>query len=133
MPIQGVAIAKPSWKRAAAAQRWTASRRFGGASRASTRCCATKAWLESVGGWSRLFAVQSSMEYPMKSVSLRSMFAVVALLASLPGYAMYKVVGPDGKVTYTDVPPSGGASRVVPMGQAAATQSAPEVSIPTEL
>jgi glutaredoxin len=69
----------------------------------------------------------------MKTVSLRSMFAVVALLAALPGYAMYKVVAPDGKVTYTDVPPSGGASRVVPMGPSAATQSAPEVSLPGDL
>jgi len=68
----------------------------------------------------------------MKTVSLRPMFAVIALLAALPAYAMYKVVGPDGKVTYTDVPPSGSGSRVVPMGQAT-TPNAPEVSLPGEL
>jgi glutaredoxin len=70
----------------------------------------------------------------MKSPSLRSMLALAALLAALPGHAMYKVVAPDGKVTYTDVPPSGSGSRIVPMGAAAAaTQSAPEVSLPGEL
>jgi glutaredoxin len=68
----------------------------------------------------------------MKIVSVRLMFAVAALLAALPGYAMYKIVGPDGKVTYTDVPPSGSSSRVVPMGQAT-TPSAGEISLPLEL
>jgi glutaredoxin len=70
----------------------------------------------------------------MKTVSLRSMFAIAALLAALPAVAMYKVVGPDGKVTYTDVPPSGAGSRVVPMGgTVAATPSAAEVALPGEL
>ena len=31
--------------------------------------------------------------------------SLVALAASLPAHALYKVVGPDGKVTYTDRPP----------------------------
>jgi glutaredoxin len=68
----------------------------------------------------------------MKIVSVRLIFAVAALLGALPGYAMYKVVGPDGKVTYTDVPPSGSGSRVVPMGQATAPAAA-EISLPLEL
>lgn len=33
-------------------------------------------------------------------------FAALALLAALPAVAQYKVVGPDGKVTYTDRPPT---------------------------
>jgi glutaredoxin len=32
--------------------------------------------------------------------------ACVALLATTPAWAVYKVVGPDGKVTYTDRPPN---------------------------
>jgi glutaredoxin len=31
---------------------------------------------------------------------------LASLLASLPAHALYKVVGPDGKVTYTDQPPT---------------------------
>ncbi len=44
-----------------------------------------------------------------------------ALLGSLcllgPASAMYKVVQPDGSVTYTDRPPSGGNARVTPLGR----------------
>ena len=69
----------------------------------------------------------------MKTVSLRSILALVAALVALPGYAMYKVVGPDGKITYTDVPPSGSGSRVVPMGSAATPAPTPEVSLPADL
>ena len=31
--------------------------------------------------------------------------ACAALLAAVPAHALYKVVAPDGKVTYTDTPP----------------------------
>ena len=38
----------------------------------------------------------------------------MALLAALPSQALYKVVGPDGKVTYTDTPPPpSSGSRVI--------------------
>ncbi len=37
-------------------------------------------------------------------------------LAALPAHAVYKVIGPDGKVTYTDTPPpAGGESKVKPL------------------
>ncbi|MBT9599236.1 MAG: glutaredoxin family protein [Vitreoscilla sp.] len=36
-------------------------------------------------------------------------------LACLPAQAVYKVVGPDGKVTYTDTPPQTGNAQVKPM------------------
>ena len=41
------------------------------------------------------------------------------LLASLagPAAAQYKVVAPDGRITYTDRPPSDGSLRVSPMGR----------------
>lgn len=34
------------------------------------------------------------------------MLGTLALMAATPAWALYKVVGPDGKVTYTDRPPS---------------------------
>ena len=40
-----------------------------------------------------------------------------ALLASLPAQALYKVVSPDGRVTYTDTPPAASAgTRVIQLG-----------------
>ena len=61
--------------------------------------------------------------------------AAVLLAAALPASAQYKVVGPDGKVTYTDRPPVTGtpaASRVTPMAPAAAPPAA-ATALPTEL
>ena len=40
---------------------------------------------------------------------LRAMLCAAACLAAGPSFALYKVVGPDGKVTYTDRPPSASA------------------------
>jgi glutaredoxin len=37
---------------------------------------------------------------------MRFVVPVAALLTALPSLALYKVVGPDGKVTYTDRPPA---------------------------
>lgn len=57
---------------------------------------------------------------------------LLALAVALPAAAQYKVVGPDGKVTYTDRPPTSDAgSRVAPMRGAAPT--APEPALPVEL
>ena len=43
----------------------------------------------------------------------------VALLSAPPAFALYKVVGPDGRVTYTDRPPAiAGGERVLPLGRA---------------
>jgi glutaredoxin len=39
------------------------------------------------------------------------------LFALAPASAMYKVVQPDGSVTYTDRPPLGGNARVTPLGR----------------
>ena len=41
--------------------------------------------------------------------------AVAALMVALPCQALFKVIGPDGKVTYTDRLPSGADGRVTPM------------------
>ena len=62
-----------------------------------------------------------------------SLFAVLALAAA-PALAQYKVVAPDGSITYTDRPPAEGNLRVTPMGrnnQAPAPGGDP--SLPLEL
>jgi glutaredoxin len=41
--------------------------------------------------------------------------ALTLTLAALPAHAVYKVVGPDGKVTYTDTPPQDGKAQVKPV------------------
>ncbi len=58
----------------------------------------------------------------------------IALLAAtaLPALALYKVVQPDGSVTYTDRPPAPGGGRVITLGRDAAPV-APEVVLPLEL
>jgi len=58
--------------------------------------------------------------------------AAAALLLALPCHALYKVIGPDGKVTYTDRPPATAAGdRVTPLN-AAGNAPAPD-SLPLEL
>jgi glutaredoxin len=58
---------------------------------------------------------------------------LVALLTlSTASQALYKVVGPDGKITYTDVQPSPGKTgKVTPIGSSTAPQNA--VNLPLEL
>jgi len=57
--------------------------------------------------------------------------ALAALLASAPSHALFKVVGPDGKVTYTDRPPPPEAGSAKPLN--ARNTAAPEVALPFEL
>jgi glutaredoxin len=64
--------------------------------------------------------------------SLGLLLACGAALVS----AQYKVVQPDGSVTYTDRAPSSGQARVTAMGRATAVTSAPapaEATLPPEL
>ncbi|HKX44909.1 MAG TPA: glutaredoxin family protein, partial [Burkholderiaceae bacterium] len=64
------------------------------------------------------------------TASLPVLLAVAALFATTPLHAQYKVVGPDGKVTYTDRPPaSGKVSELGARGAAAAESTA----LPLEL
>jgi glutaredoxin len=60
----------------------------------------------------------------------------VLLLAGLwvaaPSHAMYKVIGPDGKVTYTDRPPSASQGRVSPLSGQSAPASL-DVVLPLDL
>ncbi|MDB6002091.1 MAG: glutaredoxin-like protein [Rhizobacter sp.] len=73
----------------------------------------------------------------MKSASRQfapwlSLAAVAAvLLTALPAQALYKVIGPDGKVTYTDRPPVGIESKVLPLNSNGNVDG--NVVLPTEL
>jgi glutaredoxin len=60
--------------------------------------------------------------------------ALALALFALPGQAQFKVIGADGKVTYTDREPSASEGKVVPLGkQALVTQPAAETDLPFEL
>jgi glutaredoxin len=64
----------------------------------------------------------------------RLALAIALLLAALPGWAQYKVVGPDGRVTYTDRPPADASARVTTLGrEQGVTQPAPDAGLPIEL
>jgi glutaredoxin len=64
-----------------------------------------------------------------------------ALLLAPPAWAQYKVVGPDGSVTYTDRPPAASNLRITPIGRtagaaaaaAAAAAAGGDGSLPLEL
>jgi glutaredoxin len=58
--------------------------------------------------------------------------ATGAVLAT-PSHALYKVVGPDGKITYTDRAPSSSEGRISPLSGSVAPAAAPEVALPVEL
>jgi glutaredoxin len=58
------------------------------------------------------------------------------LLAAAAAQAQYKVVAPDGSVTYTDRPPAAANAKVTPIGRTAIAQAAaanPELALPAEL
>jgi len=57
-----------------------------------------------------------------------------ALLAAGPALAQYKVVGPDGKVTYTDRAPTSSEGKAVPLtSKGGAGAAAPQAPLPVEL
>jgi hypothetical protein len=58
---------------------------------------------------------------------------LVALLGAVPCHAQFKVVGTDGKVTYTDRQPSAGEGKVTSLGARTASASAGDVALPLEL
>ena len=68
----------------------------------------------------------------LSGLSLRAAVCAAACLAAGPSLALYKVVGPDGKVTYTDRAPSSNEGRVSPLNSRAAALEA-EPAMPAEL
>lgn len=71
---------------------------------------------------------------PVPNLLLRLPFLIACAAAMAgPVAAQYKVVGPDGRITYTDRPPTADpASRIVPMRAGAAAPDGP-VLLPLEL
>lgn len=53
----------------------------------------------------------------------RSLLAALLLAASAPAWAIYKIVGPDGQVTFSDMPPSNpGKDKVQPLSVSGQSQ-----------
>lgn len=78
---------------------------------------------------------------PAASVSMRgrwgfgALAAAATLLATMPAHALFKVVNPDGTVTYTDRPPQPVANtRVTNLARPGSpTVTEPDLSLPAEL
>lgn len=69
----------------------------------------------------------------MKS-PLRIGLALAGLLAAMPAFALYKVVGPDGRVSYTDRPPMEDGKKVEALPSAAGgSAGTPDAALPFEL
>lgn len=51
----------------------------------------------------------------MKTMNRWGLAACIAAFGFAPAWAQYKVVGPDGKVTYTDRPPPAAEGKTVPL------------------
>jgi glutaredoxin len=64
-----------------------------------------------------------------------ALLVTVLLVAALPVHAQYKVVGPDGKVTYTDRAPSTSDGKATPLSGRGSVTSAvvSDVPLPVEL
>ncbi len=58
--------------------------------------------------------------------------ALGALFTALPAHALYKVVGPDGKVTYTDRLPDAASGKVTPLS-ATGSAATENTALPPEL
>jgi glutaredoxin len=59
--------------------------------------------------------------------------ALVLLITALPAWALYKVVQPDGSVTYTDRPPAGTTARITSMARGSTAAAQVDVSLPPDL
>jgi glutaredoxin len=62
----------------------------------------------------------------------RAALALVLVLAATASIAQYKVIGTDGKVTYTDREPSASEGKVIPLGNRTVAQQA-EPELPFEV
>ena len=63
----------------------------------------------------------------------RAAIALALVLATAASQAQYKVIGADGKVTYTDREPSAAEGRIIPLGNRNVVQSAAEPELPFEV
>lgn len=65
-------------------------------------------------------------------MQLKPLLIVAMLALAGPAHALYKIVGPDGSVTYTDLPPPPGSGQVSTLSPPAAGNRSP-VQLPLEL
>jgi glutaredoxin len=66
--------------------------------------------------------------------ALRPLALAVALCATtLPAWALYKVVQPDGSVTYTDRPPATTTARITALGKGSTPTGQADVAFPLDL
>jgi glutaredoxin len=65
--------------------------------------------------------------------TLAASVAAATLLGAAPAHALYKVVGPDGKITYTDQPNIDTKNKVQPMGTAIGGGVANDAAMPYEV
>jgi glutaredoxin len=65
----------------------------------------------------------------MKAALLAPTLAVALMCSAGTAHALFKVVGPDGKVTYTDRPPPVGGGKVVPVNRDTGSSSDPSLPI----
>jgi glutaredoxin len=63
----------------------------------------------------------------------RATLAALALISATASQAQFKVIGPDGKVTYTDREPNASEGKVVPLGARAASAPDAGSELPFEL
>ncbi len=63
----------------------------------------------------------------MRTSLLLSSVASALLLAAPAAHALFKVVGPDGRVTYTDRPPLASEGRVMPVNRETGSASDPQL------
>jgi len=63
----------------------------------------------------------------------RWLAAAALALPALPALALYKVVGPDGSVTYTDRPPVSTTSKITTFSRNGASTTAPDAGLPFDL
>jgi glutaredoxin len=80
--------------------------------------------------------LSASLSAPLSARLRRAplVLTMIALVAALPSQAQYKVVGPDGKVTYTDRPPAATQGKATPMAATGGTGTvASDANLPLEL
>ncbi|MDP9044714.1 MAG: glutaredoxin family protein, partial [Pseudomonadota bacterium] len=73
------------------------------------------------------------MKHPIGSRRRLLCSALLALAAATGAQAQYKVIGPDGKVTYTDRPPAASTAKVTALGTHADASAAVDASLPLDL
>ena len=116
-------------------------------------CCAIKAWrdirtpgrapllqvcrpiVDNIGSMMAVARPTPNVRLPARAcaVPLRIVAGAVLLAAASMASAQYKVVGPDGKVTYTDRSPSPSAGQVTSLNARNAAVVQPDADLPFEL